>query len=179
MQTGDAIELDIPYRDLAFDGVPYRTNVKLQPTADCLVHLSDPPFLVVTLSEVEIVSLERVQFGLKQFDMVIIFNDFTKSPHQVNSIPTTQLDDVRNWLEYVPAFRLVIMLFKFDSSVDIPFGEGPVNLNWAPIMKMINEDPFSFFQGGGWSFLPGPSQSGDMVNIFFQPRRPSANESWG
>ena len=41
------------------------------------------------------------------------------------------------------------------SSVDIPLSEGPVNLNWGPIMKTINEDPYDFFQQGGWSFLGG------------------------
>lgn len=39
------------------------------------------------------------------------------------------------------------------SSVDIPMSQGPVNLNWGPIMKHINENPYEFFQGGGWSFL--------------------------
>jgi nucleosome binding factor SPN SPT16 subunit len=85
--------------------VPFRTNVKLQPTTDCLVHLFDPPFLVVTLSEIEIASLERVQFGLKQFDLIFIFNDFSKTPQHINSIPTTQLDSVKEWLEYVYLFR--------------------------------------------------------------------------
>lgn len=33
--------------------------------------------------------------------------------------------------------------------------EGPVNLNWGPIMKHVNENPFEFFQGSGWSFLGG------------------------
>jgi len=33
--------------------------------------------------------------------------------------------------------------------------EGPVNLNWGPIMKTINESPYDFFQQGGWSFLGG------------------------
>jgi nucleosome binding factor SPN SPT16 subunit len=99
LKIGETFELDIPFRELGFEGVPHRTNVRLQPTTEALVHLSEPPFLVVTLSEIEVVSLERVQFGLKQFDMVIIFNDFSRSPHQINSIPTGQLDDVRNWLE--------------------------------------------------------------------------------
>ena len=79
--------------------MPFRTNVRLQPTTECLVHLSDPPFLVVTLSAIEIASLERVQFGLKQFDMVLIFKDFTKAPLRIDSIPSAQLDDVKNWLE--------------------------------------------------------------------------------
>ncbi|KAI0709021.1 FACT complex subunit SPT16 [Earliella scabrosa] len=137
--TGDSLEPDIPFRELSFEGVPFRTNVRLQPTTECLVHLSDPPFLVVTLSDIEIASLERVQFGLKQFDMVLIFKDFTKTPLHINSIPSAQLDDVKNWLD----------------SVDIPLSEGPVNLNWGPIMKTINEDPYDFFQQGGWSFLGG------------------------
>ena len=30
-------------------------------------------------------------------------------------------------------------------------------MNWGPIMKTINEDPYEFFQQGGWSFLGGPA----------------------
>lgn len=86
---------------MGFDGVPSRANVKLYPTMDCLVQLSDPPFLVVTLQDVEIASLERVQFGLKQFDMVLIFNDYQRAPLAINSIPTAQLDPLKEWLECV------------------------------------------------------------------------------
>ncbi|CAA7267953.1 unnamed protein product [Cyclocybe aegerita] len=135
--NGETLELDIPFRELSFEGVPFRTSARLQPTTECLVHLTDPPFLVVTLSEIEIASLERVQYGLKQFDLVLIFKDFTKTPLHINSIQSSQMDDVKNWLD----------------SVDIPMSEGPVNLNWGPIMKHINESPFEFFQQGGWSFL--------------------------
>lgn len=142
---GDSIEMDVPYRELSFEGVPHRTNVRLQPTTDCLVFLSDPPFLVVTLNEIEIASLERVQFGLKQFDMVLVFKDFTKSPLHINSIPTSLLDDVKQWL----------------NSVDIPLAEGPVNLNWNPIMKHVNENPYEFFMTGGWGFL-GASNGGEQ-----------------
>lgn len=39
------------------------------------------------------------------------------------------------------------------SSVDIPFSEGPVNLNWQAIMKTVNDDPYEFFNEGGWGFL--------------------------
>ncbi|KAF8228962.1 FACT complex subunit SPT16 [Tricholoma matsutake] len=137
--NGDTLELDIPFRELSFEGVPFRTSARLQPTTECLVHLTDPPFLVVTLSDIEIASLERVQYSLKQFDLVFIFKDFTKPPLHINSIQSSQMDDVKNWLD----------------SVDIPMSEGPVNLNWGPIMKHINESPYDFFQQGGWSFLGG------------------------
>ena len=59
-------EVDIPFRELGFQGVPFRTNVLLQPTTDALVQLTEMPTLVITLSEVEIVHFERVQHGLKQ-----------------------------------------------------------------------------------------------------------------
>ncbi|KAF8636567.1 hypothetical protein AX17_003378 [Amanita inopinata Kibby_2008] len=142
---GDPLELDIPFRELSFEGVPFRTSARLQPTTECLVHLTDPPFLVVTLADIEIASLERVQYGLRQFDLVLIFKDFTKPPLHINSIPSSQMDDVKNWLD----------------SVDIPMSGGPVNLNWGPIMKQINESPYEFFQQGGWSFLggAGPAES--------------------
>lgn len=144
--TGDTLEVDIPFRELSFEGVPFRTNVRLQPTTECLVHFIEPPFLVVTLNEIEIASLERVQFTLKQFDMVLVFKDFTKTPLHINSIPSSQLDDVKNWLD----------------SVDIPMSEGPVNLNWGPIMKTINDDPYEFFQQGGWSFLGGAGAESEV-----------------
>jgi nucleosome binding factor SPN SPT16 subunit len=92
-------DVDIPFRELAFSGVPFRSNVLLQPTAECLVHLTDSPFLIVTLKEVEVCHLERVQFGLKNFDMVFVFSDFTRAPVHINSIPMEQVDDVKLWLE--------------------------------------------------------------------------------
>ena len=107
-QTGETLELDIPFRELSFEGVPFRTSVRMQPTTECLVHLTDMPFLVVTLSDIEIASLERVQYGLKQFDLVFVFKDFTKNPLHINSIDSSQMDDVKNWLESVCADSVLI-----------------------------------------------------------------------
>ncbi|KAI8060590.1 FACT complex subunit-domain-containing protein [Gongronella butleri] len=143
--SDDRIEVDIPFRELGFQGVPFRTNVLLQPTTDCLVHLSDQPFMVVTLNEIEIAHLERVQFGLKNFDMVFVFKDFQRAPIHINTIPMTQLDNVKDWLD----------------SVEVVFTEGPVNLNWTMIMKTVNENPAEFFRSGGWSFLSSQSDNED------------------
>ncbi|GAA5863770.1 hypothetical protein JCM8547_006060 [Rhodosporidiobolus lusitaniae] len=131
------VEVDIPFRELGFQGVPFRSNVLLQPTTETLVFLTEPPFLVLTLAEIEIAHLERVQYGLKNFDLVFVFQDFTRAPVHINTIPSNQLDSVKEWLD----------------SVDIPFSEGPVNLNWQAIMKTVNDDPYDFFKEGGWSFL--------------------------
>jgi nucleosome binding factor SPN SPT16 subunit len=92
-------EVDVPFRELGFSGVPFRSNVQLLPTTNCLIHLSEFPFTVITLSEVELVHLERVQFGLKNFDMVFVFADFKKTPVHINNIPVVHLDNVKEWLE--------------------------------------------------------------------------------
>jgi nucleosome binding factor SPN SPT16 subunit len=47
------------------------------------------------------------------------------------------------------------------SSVDLPISEGPVNLSWPAIMKTINDDPYEFFNEGGWGFLTGVDEHGD------------------
>ncbi|PBK96350.1 hypothetical protein ARMGADRAFT_1027442 [Armillaria gallica] len=86
--NSDTLELDITFRELSFEGGPYR-----QPTIERLVHLTDSPFLVVTL--------ERVQYSLKQFDLVLIFKDFNKAPLHINSIPSSQTDAVKNWLDFL------------------------------------------------------------------------------
>ncbi|ORX35981.1 FACT complex subunit SPT16 [Kockovaella imperatae] len=133
------LEVDMPFRDLGFSGVPHRSNVLLVPTTHCLVHLSETPFLVITLAEVEVVHLERVQFGLKNFDMVFVMNDFKKAPIHVNNIDVTHLDNVKEWLD----------------SCDVPISEGPVNLAWNQIMKTVVDDPYAFYEEGGWGFLTG------------------------
>ncbi|KAI4288662.1 MAG: hypothetical protein L6R35_002080 [Caloplaca aegaea] len=137
--------VDIPFRELGFNGVPNRSNVFMQPTADCLVQLTEPPFTVLTLDEIEVAHLERVQFGLKNFDMVFVFKDFHRPPVHINTIPMESVEPVKEWLD----------------SINIAYSEGPVNLNWSTIMKTITADPHQFFADGGWSFLAAESDDDD------------------
>ena len=53
------------------------------------------------------------------------------------------LDNVKDWLD----------------GCDIPYTEGPLNLNWGTIMKTVTADPHQFFADGGWSFLAADSDS--------------------
>lgn len=93
--------------------------------------------MVVTLDDIEVAHLERVQFGLKNFDLVFVFKDFSRTPFHVNTIPVESLEDVKEWLD----------------SSDIAFTEGPLNLNWPTIIKTVTADTHQFFADGGWSFL--------------------------
>ncbi|KAJ1339695.1 hypothetical protein BSLG_005728 [Batrachochytrium salamandrivorans] len=121
--------VDVPLRDVAFSGVPFRQLVTLQPT-----RLSGSSIryaiLVIPVKDIEIAHLERVQFGLKNFDLVFVYKDFHKAVSHINTIPTSQIETVREWLD----------------SSDIPFSEGPVNLSWPQIMKTINDDPRAFLK---------------------------------
>jgi len=141
----EGVSVDIPFRELGFSGVPNRSNVLMQPTTDCLVQLTEPPFTVVTLDDIEIAHLERVQFGLKNFDMVFVFKDFHRQPAHINTIPVESLEGVKDWLD----------------SVNITYSEGPLNLNWGTIMKTVIADPHQFFLDGGWSFLSQDSDEED------------------
>ena len=134
---GEGIEVDMPIRDLGFNGVPFRSNVYIQPTTECLIQITEPPFMVVTLDDIEIAHLERVQFGLKNFDLVFVFKDFTRTPTHINTIPVESLEDVKEFL----------------NTSDIAFSEGPLNLNWSVIMKTVTADTHQFFADGGWGFL--------------------------
>ena len=60
------------------------------PTTNCLVELVEPPFLVTTLNEIEVVNFERVGFNLKNFDMAIIFKDFTRDILRIDAIPSNR-----------------------------------------------------------------------------------------
>ncbi|XP_063216502.1 FACT complex subunit spt16 isoform X2 [Bacillus rossius redtenbacheri] len=135
--TKQEIEFDTPFRELGFPGAPYRSTVLLQPTSGCLVNLTEWPPFVITLDDTELVHFERVQFHLKNFDMIFVFKDYTRKVSMVNAIPMNMLDHVKEWL----------------NSCDIRYSEGIQSLNWTKIMKTITDDPEGFFESGGWTFL--------------------------
>lgn len=86
-----------------------------------------------------------MQYGLRNFDLVFVMQDLKRVPVHINSVPAKALEEVKDWLD----------------SVDIPFTEGPVNLNWGQIMKTVQEDPYEFYKEGGWSFLQTEGNSSD------------------
>lgn len=67
---------------------------------------AQPPF-VVTLDEVELVHFERVQFHLKNFDVVIVYKDYNKKVTMINAVPVNSLDPIKEWLKCVLASELV------------------------------------------------------------------------
>uniref|UniRef100_A0A6V2I6E2 FACT complex subunit n=1 Tax=Ditylum brightwellii TaxID=49249 RepID=A0A6V2I6E2_9STRA len=94
-KNGFSLEFDIPYRDLGFNGNPHKEMVFIQPTLNCLVNLTETPFFVVNLSDVDHVHFERVTFMSKAFDIVLINKDFSKQPWRVDMIPNDDKESIQ------------------------------------------------------------------------------------
>jgi len=118
------VEFDVPYRDLGFTGNPHKEMVKILPTLNCLVNLTETPFFVVDLDHVDHVHFERITYMSKAFDMIIINKDFGKMPSRIDMIPNADKDSIQEWL----------------TSMDITYTEGPMNLNWKSILSTAKED---------------------------------------
>lgn len=143
---GHEVEFDIPYRDLGFTGNPHREMVPIMPTLNCLVNLTETPFFVVDLEDVDHVHLERVTYMSKAFDIVLVNKDFNKQPWRIDMIPNGDKDSICEWL----------------TDMEITYTEGPMNLNWKQIMNTVKDDD-RFYENteedevtekeAGWEFL--------------------------
>ncbi|CDW89086.1 isoform a [Stylonychia lemnae] len=130
------IEFDVPFKDLEFTGCHAKSNVKIVPTRGCLIALSELPFFVLDLSQVEIAHFERVSFMTRNFDMIFVLKDF-QTFKRISTIPNQLLDTIKSWLD----------------TMNIIYSEGPICLNWPTILDSIREDFDSYINDGGWGFL--------------------------
>lgn len=145
-KNGHELEFDIPYRDLGFTGNPHKEMVTIMPTLNCLVNLTETPFFVVDLVDVDHVHFERVTYMSKAFDMVLVNKDFNKDPWRVDMIPNGDKDAIQEWL----------------TDMEITYTEGPMNLNWKQIIATVRADDRFYMnteedsvteKEAGWEFL--------------------------
>lgn len=80
------IKIDIPFDELSFQGCPQRQVVRIRPTEKCLVALSEFPFFVLDVDDIEVAHFERMFHGMKNFDLVIVFKDF-QTYTRIDSVP--------------------------------------------------------------------------------------------
>lgn len=137
------VQFDVPYKELSFTGVPTRNNIILQPTINCLIHVIETPFFVMSLDEVQIAYFERVQFSLKNFDLVFVLKDWSAKEVHINAIPTESLESIKSWLD----------------SCNIKYYQGKENLNWKKLLDRISLNPLKFWDNGGWEILNEKQES--------------------
>ena len=157
-KNGFSLEFDIPYRDLGFQGNPHKEMVFIMPTLNCLVNLTETPFFVVDLGDVDHVHFERVTFASKAFDIVLVNKDFTKPVWKIDMVPNNDKDSIQDWL----------------TDMEISYTEGPMNLNWKSIMNTVADDDRFYMdteedevteKEAGWSFLRLYGQDDDEDEV--------------
>lgn len=132
----NAIRFEIPTEKFGFVASYNYNNVFVMPTSSCLISLIETPFLVVNLDDIELVSIERVDNNIKNFDMVIILKDYSKSAIYLNCIEKSKLQAIREWL----------------NNQSILFMDGGVrNIKWDNLLKKIRSDPKQFIAERGWA----------------------------
>jgi nucleosome binding factor SPN SPT16 subunit len=144
------LEFDSPYPEYGFHGSPFYTNNFVIPCAYCLISITENPFFVLTLDEIEIVSIERVDNKIKNFDLIIIFKNYTLPVRAISNIPKSNLEMIKEWLN-----RNNILFFE----------GGNLNLRWENILKKICMNPKAFiYKERGWrSFFEDDKEDSSSV----------------
>ena len=130
------LEVDIPEDDLAFTGCPMKQVVKIRPTKRCLVALSEFPFFVLDVDDIEVVHFERMFYGMKNFDLAIIKKDFTTCT-RINSIPTEYTEELKSYF----------------NTINLIYLESMAPLKWDLILNQIREDFTGWLEQGAWMQL--------------------------
>ena len=123
----------MPNRSGSFYGNHFKQNSLLQPTNNCLINITEMPFFVCPLEDIEIVCFERVYANSKTFDIIIVMRDY-ENHVKINAIPIKDCEKVKDWLD----------------SCDIIFYEQGRTLNWTKFMVTIRRDFKKFVDDGGW-----------------------------
>lgn len=140
------LHIDLPFKESGFEGNTSKEMVLIQPTAHCLVNLTEWQPFVLTLSEIEHVHFERVTYATKAFDAVFIFKNWDVLPRSITAIDMKYKEVIQDWLNLI----------------EITYTEAPRPYNWAVMMKHVKDTREVFYdefdeQGekkpAGWMIL--------------------------
>ncbi|KAI3859022.1 hypothetical protein MKX03_011111 [Papaver bracteatum] len=144
------------YKEVEFHGVYKEGRSRVLPsnasdvfvlTLSLLVHVTDTPFFVVDLGDIEIVNLARLR--PQEIDMTIVFKDFRCPVLQIGAIPLDSLMDIKRCLDFV----------------GVKFYDNILDLNWNYIVKQIAKKPKTFVKRGGWDAY---KLEGDDTSIYYR-----------
>lgn len=141
------LKFDSPYPEIGFFGSPFQNNVFVMPSAFSLMAIVERPFLVIKLEDIELISIERIDNKIKNFDMVVIYKDYSRPVQTISNIPKTNITAIKEWI----------------NNQDILFFEGgTINLKWDKFLKKIRDDPETFInEEGGWYAFADDSDEED------------------
>lgn len=91
---------------------------------------------MLDVNDIEIVCFERVFFGIKNFDCVIVFKDFLTS-RRIDSIPIEYLEELKSYFD----------------SIDVMYAESPMPLKWKEVLQSMRENFEDNLNAGVWRDL--------------------------
>lgn len=141
-------KLDAPYFDLSFQGTPNKEMVRISPSVDCLLNVSNTPAFVITLDQVEHIHFERVNYSNKNFDMVLLMKD-NETFKPINAIPMQKLEDIKEWLV----------------SIGKTFTTGNTSLKWAPVLTHVRELCDTILDDGTPLFWADKDEDGQKKDV--------------
>lgn len=98
------------------------------------MNVTDMPFFVMQLDEIEVACFERMYANIRNFDLTFIYKDFEKFI-RVLSIPIEQVEKIKDWLD----------------RSNIIFYDLQINVKWSKFMQNIRTNFKQFVEDGGWA----------------------------
>lgn len=145
----DSFEFEVPIKELGFTGTPYKATSLLQPTKHCLINLTEQPFFVLHMDEIEIAWFERMFANLATFDLTFVYKDFERF-HRVQAIPIEEVEKIKDWLD----------------KSNIIFCDIQRIFDWAKFLTPIRNDFKSFVEDGAWLAWDSESEEEEGDSAF-------------
>lgn len=67
----------------AFEATWCKARITLKPTESCLLNIVDTPFCIFEYDKIDVACLERVQPGLINFDMILVYKNHEKGIEKI------------------------------------------------------------------------------------------------
>ena len=88
------------------------------------------------VDDIDTVVFERVCFGIKNFDLAIIFKDFTTFK-RINSVPVEYIEELKSYFD----------------DIDVIYAESEAPFNWNVLLNHIKDTFEDWIADGAWRFL--------------------------
>lgn len=131
---GFKLKFELPSEDFAISGVYHRANCPIFLCTKSIVSVQEWPPLVVHMDDVEIAVFERVTPATREFDMVLIYKDYSQTPYSITMIPQSGMVDLKTFFGDIKMVWYVL----------------PMNMQWKAVMQEITGDIAKFVENGGF-----------------------------
>eukprot|EP00672_Neobodo_designis_P012790 CAMPEP_0174882330 /NCGR_PEP_ID=MMETSP1114-20130205/84708_1 /TAXON_ID=312471 /ORGANISM="Neobodo designis, Strain CCAP 1951/1" /LENGTH=1020 /DNA_ID=CAMNT_0016117727 /DNA_START=34 /DNA_END=3096 /DNA_ORIENTATION=+ len=117
------IDVETPFKEVDFEGSGGKRLTRFRGNENALWSVSELPFTVISVQDIEVVSLERVLPGQATFDANFIHKDY-KTNTMISTIPMPKLELLKDWM----------------NNAGLIYFEGANNVMWTKLLRVMRED---------------------------------------